>query len=310
MARSVEITVPSHKTDDLAAQLADLPQVASVQVQRGKSVQPPGDVLVVAVPNRTLHLVLQILDERDIGKEPGTSFSVSEPVALVESSTIGTILSESTDSSWEEMHQVLARSSNMTINAMFLMFTAGALAAVGISTGAIHIVIGAMVIAPGFEPLTRVALGAVAGGSALRRGLMDASKGYLALLLGAVLASVLLPAFGKVILQGPDSYLESSSLVRYWSSTDPTSLFITVLAGAAGAILVATNRTVLTAGVMIALALIPSAALIGSGLVAGDGEVAVGALVRWVLDVLLVTGMSVLVLWWKRVTVQRRDAKT
>lgn len=197
----------------------------------------------------------------------------------------------------------------MTVNAMFLMFVAGALAVVGITTGSIHTVIGAMVIAPGFEPLTRVALGAVGGGSALRRGLVDTGKGYLALLLGAVVASVLLPAFGKVILEGPDSYLESSSLVRYWSSTDPASLFVSLLAGAAGAILVATNRTVLTAGVMIALALIPAAALVGAGVVAGNGEVAGGALARWLLDVLLVVGMSLLVFWWKRATVQRRDAK-
>jgi hypothetical protein len=310
VARTVEVTLPSHRSDELVDEVQRLPvSVAGIQLQRNGSVKPPGDVLTVEVPNQSMQPLLRLLIERGIGSEQGTSFSISEVKALVESSVSGQILTESTDVSWEEMHQVLAKESNMTVNALTLMFAAGVASAVGISTGALHLVIAAMVIAPGFEPLSRVALGAVAGGPALNRGIVDTLKGYAALILGGAIGAALLPAMGKQALGGPGTYLESETLSAYWSSIDPSSLLVSLLAGAAGAILTATNRPVLTAGVMIALALVPSAALMGAAVVAGEPALAGKALVRWLLDVALVTSMSLLVFWWKRRSVQKRGTQ-
>lgn len=309
MSRIVQMTIPAGRTDDLLEAVGKLTPVAGIQLQRGVSVKPPGDIVTVEVPNSSLQPLLRLLQERSIGVEPGTSYNVSEPVALVERSITTTLLTESTDAGWEEIHQVLAKESNMTVNSLSLMAIAGVLSTIGISTGTLHLVIAAMVIAPGFEPLTRLALGTVAGGSATWFGLIDTLKGYLALVLGAIVAASLLPLLGKSILGGPGNYLDPNSLVNYWTSSSISSLLISLLAGTAGAIVVATNRTVLTSGVMIALALIPSAGLIGAGIVAGDLPLAGRSAVRWLLDVFIVVGTSQLVFLWKRNTVHKRNAQ-
>jgi hypothetical protein len=308
VARTVEATLPADLTDDLLEELDRIPLVAGIHLQRGASLKPPGDVLTVELANRSLHPLLRLLHGKGIGVTLGSGYRLSEPVALVQQTVADIVLSESTDCSWEEMDQLLARESSMTVNALILMLVAGALSTIGISTGALHLVIAAMVIAPGFEPFTRVALGVVAGGKALGHGLRDIVKGYLALVLGAAAMAALLPALETPPLAAT-SYLGADALTDYWSASKPASLLLALLAGAAGAVLVATNRTVLTAGVMIALALIPTASLVGAGLAAGEPSLAGQAALRWLVEALVVTIASLLVLWWKRRTVQRRTMR-
>ena len=63
------------------------------------------------------------------------------------------------------------------------------------------------------------------------------------------------------------------------------SVVIALAAPAAGAALVAAQRSVLSAGVMSALALIPSASITGMALVLGEFSLAGKAAVRWTVDV-------------------------
>lgn len=83
---------------------------------------------------------------------------------------------------------------------------------------------------------------------------------------------------------GADTYLSSDVLVSYWTTITWTS----VLVGSAGGLLLVTNRRVLTTGVVIALALVPSLALAVLELGAGEPALAGSALLRWLLDVVLV----------------------
>ena len=65
----------------------------------------------------------------------------------------------------------------------------------------------------------------------------------------------------------------------------------------------------LTAGVMIALALIPTAALVGMAVVSDAPSVLRGAALRWALDAAVVFGAGLLVFLWKRNRLQSRDAR-
>lgn len=77
----------------------------------------------------------------------------------------------------------------MTAGKLGVMATAGFLAGLGLVSGTLHLVIGAMVIAPGFEPFSRLALGLIEGSRAWQRGLLDIAKGYAALAAGAALSA-------------------------------------------------------------------------------------------------------------------------
>ncbi|MBW3558082.1 MAG: hypothetical protein KY454_14195 [Actinobacteria bacterium] len=52
------------------------------------------------------------------------------------------------------------------------------------------------------------------------------------------------------------------------------------------------NRAVLTAGVMVALAVVPGAALVGLGIVAGDRVLFRDGPVQWLHDVLIVVAVG------------------
>ncbi|PZG02708.1 DUF389 domain-containing protein [Micromonospora deserti] len=195
----------------------------------------------------------------------------------------------------------------MTAGKVSAMFVAGSFAALGLASGTLHLLIGAMIIAPGFEPFSRVALGLAHGSRARRRGLIDIVKGYGALTAGGAGGAVLCAIFGDGWIDaGVGSYLPAEALQRYFSTTTWSSGIVAVLGGAAGALLLVVNRRVLTAGVMVALALIPAFALTGMAVVGGEWGLAGRALGRGALDAAVVTVMSTIVFWWHRRTAHRR----
>jgi hypothetical protein len=299
MPRSLSITVPADRSSALVQALKAQRGLLSLSLQRGASVQPPGDVVTVLCLNRHYASMMQVLEHQRIGREPGTSFSSSEPISVV-ASTTDQIPVDSSASSWEEMELTLMKESHLTADVAFLMFVAGFAAAAGVITGAVHVVIGAMVIAPGFEPFVRIALGGLTHSGAWRRGLFSTAVGYLVLVVGAACAAWLLAATGQSLLSGPGTYHATQPLVDYWTTFSTASVVVSALAAIAGALLVVSHRSVLTAGVMIALALVPAAALIPVALIGGDATRAGWAALRWSTEAALVLGAGWGVLAWKR----------
>jgi uncharacterized membrane protein len=110
---------------------------------------------------------------------------------------------------------------------------------------------------------------------------------------------------GTSLLTGTQSYEDSEVLIRYWVSFTVDSVSVSVLAGVAGTLLVISQRSVLTAGVMMAVALNPTATMIGMGLVAGDFQLAGSAAVRFAVEGVIIVGVSVVVFWGKRVRAGR-----
>lgn len=307
MARTIQAVVPVGKTDQLMAEIREITGVSGLRLQRDGSVQPPGDVITVDATSRALHEVMRILVAHGVGKDPDASVTTTEPISMTFPPMGREIARDSNDATWEEMALLIGKESNMTINGMLIMAIAGVLAGIGIATNAVHIVIGAMVIAPGFEPLSRIALGVVGRGIAWRDGVVDVGRGYVALVFGAALAAAVMQALGQSPLGGGGSgYLRNGILVEYWISISAAAVLVASLASAAGAILVATNRSVLTAGVMIALALVPSAAIAAMALVSGELALAGKAALRWLLEAGLVVLISAAVFLWKHLRVQQR----
>jgi hypothetical protein len=306
MPRTVQITVPSTQTESLVAQVSRLDELVSLKVQRNISVHPPGDVVTVQTTNRALHPLMRLLVEQGIGTKATSSISTSAPSSLISSSHVHAVTHDVSESSWEEMETVLVKESNMSLNSLLVVGFVGVIATMALASNSLHLMIGAMVIMPGFEPLTRVALGLVARSSAWKRGLIHTAKGYAALIASAAATTLLLSSLGVDPRVGGPSYLPAGSLVSYWSTITPLSLLVATAASTAGVLLVLANRSVLTAGVMIALALVPSATLVGVGLAMGDIALAGRGLVLWLIDVGFVTACSALVLLWKRLGNQKR----
>lgn len=307
MPRRVEFTVPSEKTEALVERVSAMEGLIGLRVQPGISREPKGDVVTVEITNRGLPELTRLLGEQGAGRSSTASFSTSEPISIVSASSAEEILHDVSEATWEEMEVVIAKNSNATATALLVMAISGIIATIGIATNALHVVVGAMLIAPGFQPIVRIALGIVGRSGAWRRGISHTLQGYLALAAGAAGTALFLQAIGKSPLGGEASYLPEGVLISYWTTISVPSVVVSFVAGAAGALLIATNRAILTAGVMVALALVPGAAIAALAAVSGAFDLAAIGALRWLMEAGLVLLTSTLVLLWKRSRVHRRS---
>ena len=303
--RTIELTVPTRFTDALLGDLEACDPL-TLRISRGASLRPAGDVIGLEITDDDLGEVMRIADRYGLGQTEGITMTTSTPSSVV-SSAYESLTRESQTTTWEELELSIGSDSTMRADRTLVMGIAGIITGLGIVTGTIHAVIGAMVIAPGFQPFSRFVLGIVNGSGAWKGGLNDVVRAYSALLLGATIAGLLTMAFGDNALSaGDDTYLAAADLVALWTTTTWHGVTISAVAAVCGGLLISIDRTVLTAGVMVALALVPTAALVPMALLAGEGELALAAASRFGLEVLLVLAASALVFTLKRRKDKRR----
>lgn len=301
MPRTLTVTVPGAERAGIVARILEADGVASVAVQPGASVCPEGDVVTVQGTTAAIDGIIRgLADENGLAR---FSFSVAEPSAMAAPKTWEAVEHESNEGLVEDMGALLRRDTNVSINYLGLMAMAGIVAAAGLLSGALHIVIGAMLIAPGFEPPVRAVYGAVFGSlEEVGEGLAALGAGYAALAAGAALTV----GVAALVSPGSLSGLADKDLVAYWTTPSWNAPLIALAAAIGGAIVVTTRRTVFGAGVMVALALVPGAAIAGMGLATGSRGLALDGLLRFLLDIVCVVAAAFVVLGAKRAFVHRR----
>ncbi len=161
MPRTIEVTVPAEQTGPLLERVKGLDGVTGLSLQRGISLDPPGDVVIIRATNDGACAVLTALDALNVTE--GGAILTGEPRSLIARPYQNGIDRESNETIWEEMAFLLRREANPSANYLALMALSGGVAAVGLWTDTLHIVVGAMVIAPGFEPLLRIPFGLTGG---------------------------------------------------------------------------------------------------------------------------------------------------
>ena len=280
MPRVIQVTLCPEKTEALIEQVQQLEDVVGLSLQRGVSIDPPGDIVTITTTNDGVRALFKTLQKLRVTE--GGSISTSEPRALIAPPSQQSIDTETNETVWDEMASLLRQDTNFSGNFVMLMVLSGVVAAAGLWTNTVHVVVGAMLLAPGFEPLLRIPFGLIAGPRALAwRGLMATVVGYGALALGAGLTLLVL----RAIDSGASPDLGTRSWVQYWSQVTPTGVFVAIIGGVAGAVVITTQRSTLTAGVMVALALVPTMSLVGMAGITGDWVLAVQGLVLWLINV-------------------------
>ncbi|HEV7436257.1 MAG TPA: DUF389 domain-containing protein [Pseudorhizobium sp.] len=294
MPRQIEFAGSPEECRLLLDALKEHPGVARITLQTGASLSPDGDVLTIEAANQASLEIFNILSDHDLLRRGAVT--VSEPNATIRVEASRSIDEEGNDAIWEEIGAMMRQDTNPSFNFLALMAIAGAVAAFGIVSDTIHVVVGAMLIAPGFEPLLRIVFGTVSDRQSVVAGCKSAAAGYLVLAVAAGLAMlVALPLNGKAAADLADGYW-----ANYWSSIAGSGVATSLLAGIAGGVIVSSRMKVLATGVMVALALIPSMALIGMGVAAADLDLAGGAAARWAVEVacVLFGGGAILVAKW------------
>ena len=304
MHRTIEVTVPPAYTDELLHELEQLEDVINLSVVRGVSVKPPGDVLTVHALNRGAD---QVMSLADAAREHGeVSVSTAELTSLVDPKQEHKVANDVDEALWEEAETGLRHQGRTTSNFLTLMGVGGAIAATGFmveATPQTIAFVSASIIAPGFEPLAKIPVGlALRRWSVVGRGLWSVGVGYLVLIISAALAFLLLRLTGVVVV---DEFLGNSQVEEL---TNPTlrEILVSACAAVAGITMVVAYRFSVLAGPLMALVLIPAAAMIGVALASGRPDLMYEGVMRLGLDILLVILAGVLFVLLKQALVHRR----
>ena len=304
MHRTIEITVPPETTDALLGQLEKLDEVVGLAVHRGASVKPPGDVLTVHALNKGTDEVLRCVERaQQLGP---VSVVTAEVASIIDPEHQDVVDRDVDEAIWEEAETGLRHQGRVTPNFLMLMALGGAIAAVGLVSESVSQAIAfvsASIIAPGFEPIAKLPLGAgLRNRRVLQRGLLSAGAGYAVLVLAAAVVFLILRSAGETtveeLVRNPEVHkIAHPTLLEY---------IISACAAAAGVTMIMAFRRSVIAGPLIALALIPAAALLGAALVSGQLGLALDALRRLLIDATLIVGLGPLIVLWKQATVHRR----
>lgn len=173
--------------------------------------------------------------------------------------------------STSELYDDIEESLRITPGFLFTVLLSAIIAALGMRSGQVAVVIGAMVIAPLLGPSMGVALAATVGDA--RRG----GKAALALATGAMLAvlsGLLVGNIFPIDLAEPELY--TRALVQ------PGDIALALACGAAGVLAMSRAASLSLVGVMIAVALVPPLAAAGMFLSAREWVLAGGALFLFV----------------------------
>ena len=207
---------------------------------------------------------------------------------------------------WEEAETSLRHQGRVTSNYLTLMALGGGVAATAfIVSGSSQTIslVAASIIAPGFEPLAKVPMGlALRRWSVVGRGMFSVGVGYVVLALAAALVFAILRALGVGTV---GEFLGNSETTVL---TDPTmrEVFVSSFGAVAGMIMIVAHRRSVIAGPLIALGIVPAAAMVGVALAAGRPELVYQGAERFALDVILIVALSTLVVALKQALVHRR----
>ena len=305
MHRTIEASVQSEITDGIVKELEQQPHVVGLNVFRRVSVKPPGDTLIIHVLNKGADEVLRTINSHT----SGTSFSVvtSEVASINDPEHQKEIDHDVDEAIWEEMETGLRHNGRLTSNYLVLMAIGGVIATVGFVSPVHNQVIAfvaASIIAPGLEPVAKIPLGIVLKSKdVLWTGLRASLVGYAVIVLSAALTFFILLQWGEV---RAGEFLENEATTGLLEPKLKDVLLSLAAAGASILMYLSYRRNVI-AGPLIALILIPATAATGMSLVIGEWAYALEILKRLGVDIALVIGVGIVLIYIKQKRVHKRQ---
>jgi uncharacterized hydrophobic protein (TIGR00271 family) len=304
----LRIVVPSHQTDHVVDLLEHTPSACNLILLPGSARKPEGDVILVDVAREDASVIVSDLRELEVDREGSIAMEdvdsqISEAAVRAEKAAAGL---PSDAVVWEEVE---ARTSeNVELSASFLAFMVLAMliAAVGILTDSLLLIIGAMVVGPEFGPIAGLSVAAV------HRRAELAKRSFLALAIGFPLGIAATFAFAlglDALNLVPDGFSqEGHPFTDFISRPDHFSAIVAALAGVAGVLSLTNAKSGALVGVLISVTTIPAAANVGVAAALGNSEWT-GALEQLVLNLAVIFAAALATLFiQRRLYLRRRRA--
>lgn len=272
MLAHLRLTVPAALTDRVIELFAEPDRATNLVVQRAVVLRPEGDLVECDVAREALSGLLDSLD--DLGLPATGGIVVTSPTATpfaavrrLEEAAPG----DPDDAViWRAVRDTADDLSRPTLSYHVFLMLATLLAAIAVVEDSSILVVGAMVVGPEFA-----AVGAVCVGLVFRDwGLAWRSARLLVFgFLFAIVAVTLLALLGRATgLVTPELVTRPRPLTGFIWQPDRWSFVVAVVAGAAGVLALATERTATMVGVFISVTTVPAAGNLALGLATWQGH--------------------------------------
>jgi acyl-CoA dehydrogenase len=284
----VRVVSASNRTDQLLQALASVPNIVNLVVLRDAAVEPAGDVLMIDLPNESANEVIDLLRARGVDRSGSITIDRAGPVISTAASSAEAAAPGSSSEAvvWAEVEARARADSELTVSFVVLLVLATMIAAVGILTDSVVLIIGAMVIGPEYGPLVALAF------AIFRRRREAAVRAGRTLVAGFAVAIPITFVFALIVrLVGATPTLYADGvlpLTSFISRPDGWSVVVATLAALAGTLSLIQVRSSALVGVFISVTTIPAAANVAVAAAHGRGGEAGGALAQLGLNVFVI----------------------
>jgi uncharacterized hydrophobic protein (TIGR00271 family) len=300
----LRLVVPSETAATALAYLEGLEPVTDVVHSPGAARKPPGDFVQCVVATDAASSVVSALQELGIGLHGSITLDRLDATVSVAADRLEQRGGDAVV--WEEVEDRAASMTALTTSFLVYMMAATVIAAVGILTDSVVLIIGAMVVGPEFGPLAGLCVGIIQRrGDLVRQALISLAAGF-ALAIAAAYAATWAFDVGGVAPGRLEASLHPATL--FISRPDAYTYVIAALAGIAGMMSLTTASAGTLIGVLVSVTTIPAASNFGVALAYQNHDEATGSLVQLGANVVVLVLAGLLTLRLQRAAFARRVA--
>ena len=302
------LTVPADLTPRVRDHLVSRSWTTNVVVLVGVAVDPVGDVLECDVAREKAGVLLTSLEELGVAERGGIAISTPTGTPFAAARRLEAAAPGHPDDAviWEAVQAEAEDGAQPTVSYLVFLVLAVLLAAIAVITDSAILVVGAMVVGPEFSAIAAASVGIVLG----RWGLVGRSLRLLVLSFAFAVAVVAVLALAARAV----GVIEPVMVTRPRPSTDfiwhpdMWSFVVALVAGAAGVLAMAIQKTATMVGVFISVTTVPAAGNLALGLALGERSEIWGSLTQLGANIagMLLAGTLVLAAmrrWWPALTV-------
>lgn len=270
----LRLTVPNELSEPVRTLLLEHACTTNVTFDEGACLQPPGDLLECDVAREQAGSLLRELDGLGLADAGGIVVTTPTGTPFEAARVLEATAPGHPDDAviWESVEAQAESGAVPTVSYLVFLVIAVALAAIAVITDSAVLVVGAMVVGPEFSAIAAACAGIVLGrwGLTLRSLRLLALSFVFAIVVVTVLA--LLGRWAGVI--SADDVTRARPNTGFIWHPDLWSFVVALLAGAAGALALAIEKTATMVGVFISVTTVPAAGNLALGLAVGeDGEI-------------------------------------
>jgi uncharacterized hydrophobic protein (TIGR00271 family) len=303
----LRLTVPTDLSDRIQELLLDDENVTNVTLHEGAVLQPPGNLIECDVAREEADHLLRRLHHTELPRDGGILVETPTATPFSAAQRLEAAAPGHPDDAviWESVEAQADAGAVATVSYLLFLVFAVMLAAIAVITDSSVLVVGAMVVGPEFSAIAAASAGIVL----LRWSLVFRSMRLLVLSFAFAVAVVTLAALLMRVLGWitPELVAQPRPNTGFIWHPDKWSLIVALIAGAAGALALAIQKTATMVGVFISVTTVPAAGNLALGLAVWDQGEIVGSLAQLGANVagMLISGTALLLIvrrWWPWIT--------